>query len=471
MTGPIRRHLIALGPLITLAIVITWVVLAVRTLPQPSGDYGVFVAVADRLRAGDRLYVDVWDNKDPLTYLALAVGRAITPLGGWLLELLWLAVISAGVASIARSVGSSVAGAALAGFVMAPVIATGAAYWPGTSHQLGIAIGAAAIAAAMRGRGVTTGVLVALLALAKITVLPVALAVIIVIAVRMRSTRFAGRAVIGAAAALTLGLLVLAIRGELAGYVQSIADNLAYNATAVPGSGRWSVLSATGTLVITASTLVVLALTRRLRGGASTATAWWACVTALAAGLAVIVATGKFWHHAQVLVLAALMAAALLVVAYPSLSRGRLGPLLLAVISALLLAGAPLPRTYLDPLLFTRGTLSSWQTDADPAIGRLPAEASVAVIGQGNDTAQASLLLDHPLACPRLVQYPWESAARLADARACAERAGILLISPDVRRTGAPAYDAFVADIERLVATRECIALDRARLCLPPTGA
>ena len=36
--------------------------------PQPNGDYGFFTAVAERLVAGDRLYVDIWDNKDPFVF-------------------------------------------------------------------------------------------------------------------------------------------------------------------------------------------------------------------------------------------------------------------------------------------------------------------------------------------------------------------------------------------------------------------
>ena len=53
------------------AVVLAWVVALPRLVPSTFGDHGTFVSVAERLLAGDRLYVDVWDNKDPLFYLSL----------------------------------------------------------------------------------------------------------------------------------------------------------------------------------------------------------------------------------------------------------------------------------------------------------------------------------------------------------------------------------------------------------------
>ncbi len=75
-----------------LLLVITWVVVIAITVPQaqsigpqPNGDYGFFTAVAERLVAGDRLYVDIWDNKDPFVFYSIAVARAAGIWGAWAL--------------------------------------------------------------------------------------------------------------------------------------------------------------------------------------------------------------------------------------------------------------------------------------------------------------------------------------------------------------------------------------------------
>ena len=52
-----------------------------RMVPSTYGDHGTFVSVAERIvLAGDRLYVDVSDNKDPFFYAVVAVGRTVSHL-------------------------------------------------------------------------------------------------------------------------------------------------------------------------------------------------------------------------------------------------------------------------------------------------------------------------------------------------------------------------------------------------------
>ena len=72
------------------AVVIAWAVALPRLVPSTFGDHGTYASVAERLIAGDRLYVDVWDNKDPLFYYALALGRLVSPLADVALEILWV---------------------------------------------------------------------------------------------------------------------------------------------------------------------------------------------------------------------------------------------------------------------------------------------------------------------------------------------------------------------------------------------
>ena len=52
----------------------TWVLVAGMTFPRAItggvADYGFFTAIAERMRAGDTLYVEVWDNKDPFVFFS-----------------------------------------------------------------------------------------------------------------------------------------------------------------------------------------------------------------------------------------------------------------------------------------------------------------------------------------------------------------------------------------------------------------
>lgn len=62
-------------PLLWASIGFTWVLIALRVQPWPFSDYGVFLAVGRRLEAGEILYEQVWDNKDPLTYYTIAMAQ------------------------------------------------------------------------------------------------------------------------------------------------------------------------------------------------------------------------------------------------------------------------------------------------------------------------------------------------------------------------------------------------------------
>ncbi len=76
-----------------LLLVITWVVVIAITVPQaqsigpqPNGDYGFFTAVAERLVAGDRLYVDIWDNKDTLFNGFVTLSSLVNPVLPFVLD-------------------------------------------------------------------------------------------------------------------------------------------------------------------------------------------------------------------------------------------------------------------------------------------------------------------------------------------------------------------------------------------------
>lgn len=58
-----------------------------RLIPLPEGDRAIYEAVADGLRAGQRLYEEVHDYKDLVFFYALALQRLAGPWGGGIFEL------------------------------------------------------------------------------------------------------------------------------------------------------------------------------------------------------------------------------------------------------------------------------------------------------------------------------------------------------------------------------------------------
>src|SRR6187401_222124 len=70
--------------------------LAIFPLLMPGHDFdrGIFVTVAERLLAGDKLYAGVWDNKGPLFYYLVALERYAGGFGEIFFELLFVLLAS-----------------------------------------------------------------------------------------------------------------------------------------------------------------------------------------------------------------------------------------------------------------------------------------------------------------------------------------------------------------------------------------
>lgn len=69
------------------AIALAWVLcFLTRLVPTSNSDPGLFQSVGERLLLGDRLYVDVYDNKGPLFYYLIAMERGLGPVSQYLFE-------------------------------------------------------------------------------------------------------------------------------------------------------------------------------------------------------------------------------------------------------------------------------------------------------------------------------------------------------------------------------------------------
>src|SRR5262245_12273603 len=73
-------------------IIITWAAILPLMVPAHVSDRDIYVFVADRILAGDRLYVDVYDNKDPLFYYLVAAQISIGGIGEIAFEIILVAI-------------------------------------------------------------------------------------------------------------------------------------------------------------------------------------------------------------------------------------------------------------------------------------------------------------------------------------------------------------------------------------------
>src|SRR5215212_11827377 len=95
MTVRRRRWFETHAASVVLSVVVSIACVITRGSPTTDGDAGVFLSVEGRLLAGDKLYKEVFDNKDPLFYYTQSVALdAMGWLGPFLLDVLWVAAAS-----------------------------------------------------------------------------------------------------------------------------------------------------------------------------------------------------------------------------------------------------------------------------------------------------------------------------------------------------------------------------------------
>lgn len=217
-----------------------------RLVPSGSSDRGIFVTVAERLLAGDRLYNDVFDNKDPLFYYLCAVGRYFGTPGEIILE----HALVIGVASITLLIlnhyfktGFNL----LCVSLCVPVIITPLwLYGFGYNTLPAILLIAGLYACAQRERFFSVGFLAGLTLFMKIIVTPIAICMALFLyaypaSAQKPTLRNLIRGVTGFIGAITLVLGVMFLRNEFSGYLQSLIDNFIYSTshTVVTPSGAF----------------------------------------------------------------------------------------------------------------------------------------------------------------------------------------------------------------------------------------
>jgi hypothetical protein len=465
-------------PVVTSVVLAVGLVLA-RGRPSTHSDAGIFLSVAARLLDGDRLYIDVWDNKDPLFFYTFAAALAG---GDWrlpfLLDAVWLMLAGAGVYYLLRSIGATATTASI-GLVSYPVLLTGAYYYAGYSMLPALALAPVAGWAWARGRFIACGVVVGVAALYKanlvlvVAAAPAALAVLEHGMPRPRGTL--ARAGAGLAATLLVAAGVLALRGELGGYLSTLRGNVSYAGDVLAATGRPTglyghVWSAAG---VTDYTLAIVAL-----GAGGAAYAVWslarsrddatapiaALFLAVAGATGITLAATAVWdHHAQ---LVAYPGALLTVLAASALERRVVAPRMrIAGVGAAVVVVVAVFGGFSAPPGIEAG--SSWRSPGRSDTARALKRARTAVAGTAGNIGYAVLGSNHEqghaafldgswqLVCPRFHQYPFSIGLDAVAACIRTRRPALVLVdsplAPDAR---APAWSDFVREVKATLRSR-----------------
>ncbi len=271
-----------------------------RGEPWIGGDPGVFLSVAGRLLEGDRLYADVFDNKDPLFYFTYA---GALWLGGWrgpfMLDAVWLAVSSVSMALLIRELRAPQS-AVIAGFFLYPLALTAGWYLVGMSMLGALAVAPLAPWLWLRRRFAAAGAVLVVVMLLKMNAAPLAAAPLVALLVlgapegRRRRALLGGALGVGGAGLAAVAFL--AVRGELRPYLDTIVYNVHYASARTPSdtavgrvmdhlrvawdffylAGRWQVPTAILVLTVFGVVLCAAAIRRArseyILGGAAIAT-------------------------------------------------------------------------------------------------------------------------------------------------------------------------------------------------------
>ena len=462
--------------------------LGTRLVPDTRSDRGIYISMAERLLAGDILYKEVYDNKDPLFYYLVAAQRLASPFGEYLFELAMVVLSAISVLLIARTQRTSERAAVIAACVT-PLVVTGTFWSPGLTHLPATALSLLAAALFLCNRpfpaGVTTGIV--LFTKAIVAPLPIVFCLTVAAFDGNTLTRWPRvmRAALGFLLVVSIVVVVLIWRHELTEYLATQVNNVQHAQGILVDGPRFpaSLITHLDSMFLHGARQAAIALATIIVAVAMLATSRqetvdrqrrafaYAIVAVLVLSVLVLGLTGIWDHHLQILY----FANSLLLVPLAAWVSERCRSTLVAAgamtLCAVLLSGTLDPRTYLgNPLDFGRKlatlrTLSPETVALLGATGRVP--VAYARIGQNDDRGHAFGLAGYRLACPEFHQYASLPPDRLRWTLDCAAGTPYLIVAESVRPWPAevdwlPAHanralmkktwDAYVEDVEAVLA-------------------
>ena len=454
-----------------------------RGRPTVDSDSGIFLTVAGRLLHGDRLYVDVFDNKDPLFFYVHAAALSIDWRVPFLLDVIWVALAAASFLLLLQAVGANRL-TAWAGFACLPLLLTGKWYFAGFSMLAALSftplIGWLWLRHrfALAGASVCVGILFKINLALVLVSLPAAFLLLRTPPGRPRSQ--VARAAGGFGVVAAVAAAVMAIRGELHGYVKTMVDNVAYSRnvlgatgrpTGIPGHIRDAAGDVGSPLHFAVVAVIFLAVgvlaVRALRGGTAseegsgepTALRLLSAVFLVATvAVSVTLALTAAWEeHAQMVAIPGALLIALLVMlattssGRPALtvSAGATAALTLVLLGAAV-GGIPGVRGSISSTWGRTGHSQTADLLEHTAGDRFPNldDVTFAHLGQNDEKAVGAFLDDRfALACPSTAQYVFTQD--LSSVLDCIreQKPRLILVTPSFRsKADAPVdWNRFVA--------------------------
>jgi hypothetical protein len=444
MVESVRLRWIGIG---AVALGLGFALVLLRGEPSVASDQGVFLSVAARLLDGDHLYSQVVDNKDPLFLYTYAAALWI---GGWrgpfLLDGIWLGLAALAVALLVRELRAPRA-VVVASFLVYPLALTSGWYLVGMSMLAALAIAPLAPWLWLRGRFAWSGAAVAIAMLFKLNLAPVVAAPLVAFVLLGAPSSTRPRSFLRAAAGLGgvygATAVILAVRGELSSYLQTITYNLHYSSARYPGAsvlertrrhlavpfdyfrdaGRWQLPL---TILILAAFAASCVLAWRA-GRAQAVLLAAATAATLVLALAVLAFTAYWREHLQMLAYPATLIGATILTVISSTRWSKLVPIgacafvVFALWSSLKNPGGLEISTAWRTKPISAGAiaLERARTRLDPRAKRL----TYMVFGSNSENGHAAFIgHQFDLVCRWFQLYPFSSPVQFDETSKCAKR-------------------------------------------------
>jgi hypothetical protein len=405
-------------------------------------DRGIFESVSYRLLAHDKLYEEVWDNKDPIFYYINALTLKISPIADLFLEIILFFLLSIILFQFNKDYMKRNELNFLLSFVIAPLILIQFNYFPGYTHLPGVVLFLAIILFVIKEKEMVVGILLGILFFTKITFFPIALLTLIYLGFK----KGASLKTIIKYFTLTTALivLVLILRQELIPYVQSLYLNYFYTLDTPNRYNTFLSLFNSKIGIFSGLTIIFILFFNLLKPKVLTPKELIIINIMTIATLFTSIFTSKHPHHLQILTPTILIVTFIffrLIYDYKIIFR-------LAIASSLIfLLSISNLYSYKDNWN-NLGRL--YNTDLEKSFGELALvdmalTGTYARLGQNDDNAHARGLQNWKLACPRFHQYPFEDASIFSQTLECLEEAEYLIISPQFKEySQTPVWNEFV---------------------------
>lgn len=434
--------------------VLLWVLRIPITIPSLSADRGVYVSSAERLLAGDKLYSEIFEAKDPIFIWQIALGRLFSPIMDIVLENFWIFLASYSIYWLSRFFKLSTHISIFLGFILSPVILTGINYYPGYSHLPGIAVVFITTILLAKKSYFCAGLISVLLFSLKIMLVPIVFFLILYVQIFHGNKRSFFRIALGATTGASIFFSVLGLRGELYSYL----DILSFNRIASTENMyiNWPSPIAHFLMTRTANSVflicvVIVILFYTLLNIVNTKNAklsiknfdkldlWFYTSISLSSSLLIIMLTGMWQHHNQILAIPAIFALMILSKVYESLASKK--SLIIIAASILLTIGfTGLRLSEVFPSFKNAQVSISKLISVSPeasALLALSKAGSYARIGTNDDSGHAYGLQDWKLVC-RVYQiypiYPKAIEKYLKETLNCLPDAAVIIVSPEAQK-------------------------------------